>query len=119
MQKYIYKKNLLKVPNLIFKINGVLLSIFLCEKLLKIALMSTYIFYKANLPYKSNFSNRRLLQDKTSKKDEYLFRKSFYTFPSLNLNLFFNSAKSIDYVLGLCFYFGLFNKVIPPSTHFH
>ena len=29
--------------------------------------MSTHIFYKENLPYKSRFSNRKLLHDKTSK----------------------------------------------------
>ena len=32
--------------------------------------MSTPIFYKENLPYKSRFSNRKLLHDKTFKKDE-------------------------------------------------
>ena len=40
-----------------------------CEKLLEIEIMSTHIFYKENLPYKSRFSNRKLLNDKASKKN--------------------------------------------------
>ena len=56
--------------------------------------MSTHICYKENLPYKSKISIRKLLHDKTSKKDEYLFKRSFYSFPSLNLYMFFISAKS-------------------------
>ena len=53
--------------------------------------MSTNIFYKENLPYKSRFSNRKLLHDKTSKKNNICSEGPF-TPLSLNLYIFFNSA---------------------------
>ena len=47
-RRKIYKK----VPNLIFKINGDLLSKLFAKNV---------FFYKENLPYESRFSNRKLL----------------------------------------------------------
>ena len=44
------------------------LSKLFAQKYLEIALMSTHIFYKENLPYKSRFSNRKLLHKKHPKQ---------------------------------------------------
>ena len=65
--------------------------------------MRQHISYKENLPYKSRFSNRKLLHDKPSKETECLFRRSFYTFPFLNLCMFFNSAKSTIPILSFAY----------------
>ena len=60
------EKNIYKVPNLIFKINGGPLKQIICEKLLEISAQYLY-FYKENLPHKSRFLNRKLLHNKTYK----------------------------------------------------
>ena len=49
-----------------------------------------------------NSSNLKIFKSqaitwKNNKKNVYLLRRSFYTFPSLNLYMFFNSAKSTLY----------------------
>ena len=48
--------------------------------------------YKENLPFKSRFSNRNVLHDKTSKKNNICSEGPFNTCPSLNLYMFINST---------------------------
>ena len=50
-----------------FQNEGGSLKYLFCEKWLEIALMSTHCVYEGNLPYKSKFSIRKPLHDKTSK----------------------------------------------------
>ena len=74
--------------------------------------MSTHIFYKVNLPYNRDFQIASYYMIKHQKNNEYLFRRSFYTFPSLNLYMFSNSAKSNQYMHSNILYASFSLKVL-------
>ena len=72
------------------------------RKITRNSSIESTFFYKENLPYKSRFSNRKILHDKTSKKMNICSEGPFTPFPLLEFIYVFQFSKVYCIPAKLC-----------------